>query len=68
MLLVVLMQCTKKLCKMHKALTLLVNQFLWIQSMLDEMCETAKQEMKEHDIGSWKRAVTVADGTWQRRG
>ena len=42
-----------------------------IKSMLDEMCEIAKQEMKdkkEHELGSWKRAVTVADGTWQTRG
>ena len=42
-----------------------------VQSMLDEMCETAKQEMKdkkEHELGSWKCAVTVADGTWQTRG
>ena len=42
-----------------------------VQSMLDEMCETAKQQMKdkkEHELGSWKRAVTVADGTWQTRG
>ena len=42
-----------------------------VKSMLDEMCESAKQEMKgkkEDELGSWKRAVTVADGTWQRRG
>ena len=42
-----------------------------VKSMLDEMCETAKQETKEKkedELGSWKRAVTVADGTWQTRG
>ena len=32
--------------------------------------EDAKQEMKEkkEELGSWKRAVTMADGTWQTRG
>ena len=31
----------------------------------------AKQEMKDKkddELGSWKRAVTVADGTWQTCG
>ena len=32
------------------------------------MCESAKQEMRDDELGSWKRAVTVADGTWQTRG
>ena len=35
------------------------------------LCEVAKREMKEKndgDLGSWKRAVTTADGTWQTRG
>ena len=39
--------------------------------MLDKVCEVAKQEMKdkkEDELGSWKKAVTVADGTWQTRG
>ena len=39
--------------------------------MLDKVCEVAKQEMKdkkENELGSWKKAVTVADGTWQTRG
>ena len=34
-------------------------------------CEVAKREMKEKndgDLGSWKPAVTTADGTWQTRG
>ena len=34
--------------------------------MLDDLCEVAKREMKEKndgDLGSWKRAVTTADGT-----
>ena len=39
--------------------------------MLDDICEAAKQEMddkQEDELGSWKCAVTVADGTWQTRG
>ena len=42
-----------------------------VKSMLDDVCETTKQEMKdkeEDELGSWKRAVTVADGTWKTRG
>ena len=42
-----------------------------VESMLDEVCEFAKQEMrdvKESQLGSWKNAVTVADCTWQTRG
>ena len=38
--------------------------------MVDEMCETAKQEMKGmcgDELGSWKCAVTSTDGTWQTR-
>ena len=34
--------------------------------ILDRMCETAKTDMKaknDHELGSWKRAVTTADGT-----
>ena len=41
-----------------------------VESMLDEICEAAKQEMrdmKESKLGSWQNAVTVADGTWQTR-
>ena len=39
--------------------------------MVDKMYEVAKQEMKKKSdgaLGSWKRAVTTADGTWQTRG
>ena len=39
--------------------------------IVNEICEAAKQEIKdkkEDELGSWKRAVTVADGTWQTRG
>ena len=39
--------------------------------VLDGLCEVAKREMKkksDSDLGSWKRAVTMADGTWQTRG
>jgi hypothetical protein len=42
-----------------------------VKSMLDALCEAAKQEMKdkkEDELGSWTHAVTVADGTWQTRG
>ena len=42
-----------------------------VEGMLDEWCEVAKNEMKAMDqsnLGSWKRAVTTADGTWQTRG
>ena len=42
-----------------------------VKEMLDEVCEIAKHEMKgkkEDELGSWKRAVTAADGTWQTRG
>ena len=42
-----------------------------VKAMLDALCEAAKQEMrdkKEDELGSWKRAVTTADGTWQTRG
>ena len=34
-----------------------------VKAMVDEV---AKREKK--DLGSWKRAVTTADGTWQTRG
>ena len=39
--------------------------------MVDKTYEVAKQEMKKKSdgaLGSWKRAVTTADGTWQTRG
>ena len=42
-----------------------------VKSILDDICEGAKQEMKDKkddELGSCKRAVTVADGTWQTRG
>ena len=42
-----------------------------VKAMLDEVCEVAKQEMKEkgeEELGSWKHAVTTADGMWQTRG
>ena len=38
---------------------------------LDDMCKKAHQEMMQippEELGSWKRAVTTADGTWQTRG
>ena len=42
-----------------------------VKSMLDKVCEAAKQEMKEKKEGelrSWKCAVTTAGGTWHTRG
>ena len=42
-----------------------------VKSMVDDLCEVAKREMKgesDGDLGSWKQAVTTADGTWQTRG
>ena len=42
-----------------------------VKAMVDDLCEVAKREMKEKndgDLGSWRRAVTTADGTWQTRG
>ena len=42
-----------------------------VKAMVDDLCEVAKREMKEKnggDLGSWERAVTTADGTWQTRG
>ena len=38
--------------------------------ILDEICEEAKNEMKEFpssELGSWKWAVTTSDGCWQIR-
>ena len=37
-------------------------------AMVDDLYEVAKQEKNDGDLGSWKRAVTTADGTWQTRG
>ena len=42
-----------------------------VNKMLDELCETAKQEMRDmgaEQLGSWARAVTAADGVWHTRG
>ena len=44
---------------------------LHVSALLDEMCEEAKQEMKDMDpseIGSWERAVTMGDAAWLTRG
>ena len=41
--------------------------FPHIKSILDEMCEDAKQQMKDlppDQIGSWTKAVTCCDGCW----
>ena len=45
--------------------------FPHVQDILDEICEEAKNEMKElpsSELGSWKQAVTTSDGCWQIRG
>ena len=50
---------------------MLESMYPIVTSMLDEICEAAKQEMKEkkeNELGLWKCAVTTADGTWQTRG
>ena len=42
-----------------------------VKDVLDRMCEITKKEMKaknDRELGSWKRAVTTAGGTWQTRG
>ena len=42
-----------------------------VENMVTEMCEREKDRMKQMDqtkLGSWKRAVTCADGTWMTRG
>lgn len=42
-----------------------------VKQMLDEMCNEAKKkmcDMDQNELGSWSRAVTSADGTWQTRG
>ena len=46
------------------------NMYPIVKSMLDEICEAAKQEMKDKkdELGSWKHAVNVADSMWQTRG
>ena len=38
-----------------------------MQEMLDEMCLIGKIE-ESNTLGSWQKAVTTADGTWQTRG
>ena len=51
--------------------TCLKHMYPFVKDVLDRMCETAKTDMKaknDHQLGSWKRAVTTADGTWQTRG
>ena len=43
----------------------------FVKSILDEICEWGKNEMKSKDssqLGSWKRAVTTSDGCWLIRG
>ncbi len=40
-----------------------------VKLMVDEMCAEAEEDMKSVDpLGSWKCAVTSADGAWMTRG
>ena len=42
-----------------------------VKDVLDRMCDVAKRDMKaknDRELGSWKRAVTTADGAWQTVG
>ena len=42
------------------------HMYPFVKDVLDRMCETAKTDMKakdDHELGSWKGAVTTADGT-----
>jgi len=59
-------------CYKHTAyMTMLKRLHPVVKGMLDEMCKDAKEEMKALDatkLGSWKQAVTSADGAWQTRG
>ena len=36
--------------------------------MVDEVAKREMKEKSDDDLGSWKRAVTTADGTWHTRG
>ena len=43
----------------------------YIKTILDEMCDNAKHQMKQispDQIGSWSRAVTCCDGCWLIKG
>ena len=56
---------------MHVFLRTIELMFPIVKKMLDELCETAKQEMRDmgaEQLGSWARAVTAADGVWHTRG
>ena len=42
-----------------------------MKEMVDEMCTETREAMKKkkpEELGSWERAVTVADGAWMTRG
>jgi hypothetical protein len=46
------------------------DMHLIVKGLLDEMCEMARGEMRtmpQEELGSWKRAVTTVDGTWQSK-
>ncbi len=42
-----------------------------VEGLINELCEKEKKRMQsipDEEMGSWKRAVTCADGTWMTRG
>ena len=42
-----------------------------VKNILDEMCEEAKELMKDisdGELGSWAQSVTTCNGCWQIRG
>ena len=55
----------------ERKLILLPTAYVYIYEMLQEMCEGAKEAMKAlpaTELGSWKKAVTIADACWLTRG
>ena len=59
-----MMTCTTIIHTIHNSMYPIVKE------MLDKVCEVGKKEMKvkpPSELGSWKNAVTTADGTWQTR-
>ena len=55
---------------METFLSTIQRMFPIVEAMLNEMCDMSKEmkKIEEGKLGSWKRAVTVADGTWWTRG
>ena len=55
---------------METFLSFIQRMFPIVEAMLNEMCDMSEEmkKLEEDKLGSWKRAVTVADGMWQTRG